>query len=94
MPHLSKLADVTINEGQDVAYTVKADGKPNPVVEWFKGSERLDGSQEAKLITDGNKHSLVLKNQKITTSPITITAVAKNKAGTDSVSGKLIVQGD
>ena len=92
-PQLSKLTDMIIYEGQDVTFTVNVDGKPYPLVEWFKGSEPLAGSPEAKFITAGNKHSLVLKNQTITTKSITITAVAKNKAESVSVSGKLNVQG-
>ena len=92
VPTLAEIGDKEIFENDNVLFETKATGKPEPLVEWFHGFNKLKPSKRTSIDQSGNAHSLYLKECSLEQSG-TVTAVASNKAGTCTVESSLLVKG-
>lgn len=61
---VGKLDNATVNEGQEVRFTVKFSGKPRPIVKWFREEEEIIITEEYEIIETEDSVTLIIKSAK------------------------------
>ena len=91
-PTVQKLSDVTIMEQEDAVFETQVTGKPEPNVEWFSGTTRLEPSDKVIYEQEATKHKVTLKTCEVKqTGPISVKVT--NEAGSATTKAKLTVKG-
>ena len=89
---VSKPKSTVVPVGGDAKFEVEVDGEPEPEVKWFKDGIEITPTARNRVMRDGNKVQLVMKN----ISPHDkgeITCEVSNRKGKDATTCKLDVQG-
>ena len=91
-PTVQKLNDVTIMEQEDAVFETQVTGKPEPTVEWFSGTTKLEPSDKVIYEQEATKHKVTLKTCEVKqTGPISVKVT--NEAGSAMTKAKLTVKG-
>ena len=91
-PTVQKLSDVTIMEQEDAVFETQVTGKPEPTVEWFSGTTKLEPSEKVIYEQEATKHKVTLKTCEVKhTGPISVKVT--NEAGSATTKAKLTVKG-
>ena len=93
-PTLSKPYSLEVMERENATFETRVlEGKPEPEIKWFCGSQRLVQSDKVELERDDDTYRVTLRDCRLDqTGPIKVTAT--NKAGEYSQTATLTVKGD
>ena len=90
--YLKKPEPVECMEHDDITFTTTVSGKPEPVIEWYRGDAKLEPSEKFVYEKDGNVHTLHIKGVKKDEEGM-VTVKAINELGDMSASARLRVTG-
>ena len=91
-PTVTSLTDVTIKAQEDASFETEVKGKPEPTVEWFTGTKKVEPSDKVILEQEGTKYKVTFKTCEVKqTGPISIKATSD--AGSATAKAKLTVKG-
>lgn len=81
-----------VNEGDDVMFSAKVKGRPEPKIAWFKDEVRLRGDTRLKASKNGNEHTVTVTRATPLDSGI-YKCTGSSPAGSSSVEFELVVKG-
>lgn len=81
-----------VNEGDDVMFSAKVKGRPEPKIAWFKDEVRLRGDTRLKASKNGNEHTVTVTRATPLDSGI-YKCTGSSPAGSSSVEFQLVVKG-
>lgn len=77
---IGQIMDSEAFEGEQASFNVEFTGDPKPVVEWFRGSEKIEHGGRYKITTKDTSHTLTICDLTRKDSG-TYTCIASNEAG-------------
>ena len=89
---MKKPENVECTEFDNVSFETTVTGKPEPVVEWWRGDVKLDSSERIELTQVGEVHTVVIKGVLKAEEGI-INVKATNEVGQMSSSARLKITG-
>lgn len=82
-----------VNEGDDVMFSAKVKGRPEPKIAWFKDEVRLRGDTRLKASKNGNEHTVTVTRATPLDSGI-YKCTGSSPAGSSSIEFELVVKGE
>ncbi|NP_001352227.1 myopalladin isoform 2 [Danio rerio] len=89
---IQKLKSREVAEGSKVQLDCIIRGKPAPEVRWFCEGKELENSPDIQIITDGERHSLIIA-EAFEEDTGRYSCFASNFYGTDSTSAEIYIEG-
>ena len=90
--YLKPIAGLDVVQGKPAQFEAIVAGQPPPEVTWFREGHQITDSEEFKILREGNKSVLVIKEVFPEDSGI-FTCRATNPAGVAECSAELFVEG-
>lgn len=81
-----------VNDGDEITFSTKVRGKPEPKITWFKDGVRLRGDTRFKIARNGDEHSMTLSRANSLDSG-RYKCAGTSPAGTSSIEFELNVNG-